>query len=749
MKQILFPSFAFILAIILILYTAPSSAEKWLSYNTGYNKRDLEITDISIDSAQQVYCSAKSGIFILKGKAFSRIYLGTKGLDKQRYEDDSLYENEYDEDKFDDDNFDKNNNIVEDNTDFLCVEPLTTKKTLDIDKSLGLWIGTNTGLYKLKNETLKRFTPENCDLPDSTILTLQNMDRSVWVGTQKGLGQSFGEFQFRSFDSSKGLPGNQINDLCVHNEELWVAMTGGVASISSGGAVTSWPLDLMNGANVWATSICPVIDELNTWFAIGFAGSGVSFLENGKYTKLNIPSPGLVSTWVTAIQFIEDKKDLWIGTKEGLARYNIEKNTLRLYSSGSLGVLKSDSITCLKAQKGIIPGYEYLGEKNSLWIGTLNGGVYRWLDVNDKKETGQTTPWTTFFIDEDHEEYHNIASLDTHGEKLYALMFSMPKTGGAPKNVSGNYNKSLKGSGKFIKCSFRGVKSTPSTLPALFTAMEPSNDGTAWLGGKWSIVQEMLIHVDENNMILEYFNQENTKFKLYDLDIAVLNDELGKLHILTKANQDPCTYFTYKPDEGFKCVTRLGYAKKRGDHRFFCDYEPSEMLIAGKNIWITTLGGGVIRYDGINWHEYTSMSTSGGLMDDKVFCVASGPEGDMWFGTKDGASRFKDDKWTQFTTKQGLPGSSVKDILYDAQNPEIDPCIWFATNEGVCQWIPSYKTATKYIWKKNEERSNGPDISLCAEGVNSICITGDFIWFGTTNGVSRFDRSFRPSTEEE
>jgi hypothetical protein len=68
--------------------------------------------------------------------------------------------------------------------------------------------------------------------------------------------------------------------------------------------------------------------------------------------------------------------------------------------------------------------------------------------------------------------------------------------------------------------------------------------------------------------------------------------------------------------------------------------------------------------------------------------------------------------------------------------------MWFATNAGVCQWVIKNNTAVKHIKKENKSRKNGEDISLCADGANCITITGDYIWFGTTNGVSRFDRHF-------
>jgi hypothetical protein len=252
----------------------------------------------------------------------------------------------------------------------------------------------------------------------------------------------------------------------------------------------------------------------------------------------------------------------------------------------------------------------------------------------------------------------------------------------------------------------------------------------------------MLINVDENMMINQYFTQENTDFTLYDLDISVLHDDSGTLHILTSASNDPCTYFTYTPEQGFKTITRTGYSKKRGSKRFFSDYRPTDILISDSQTWITTLGGGIIHFDGENWHEYTSMSTSGGLLNDKVFCCSAGPDNQIWFGTPDGAVTYHKGQWSSFTTKEGLPGSSVKDILFDAQDPSSPPCMWFATNAGVCQWVIKNNTAVKHIKKENKSRKNGEDISLCADGANCITITGDYIWFGTTNGVSRFDRHF-------
>jgi len=56
------------------------------------------------------------------------------------------------------------------------------------------------------------------------------------------------------------------------------------------------------------------------------------------------------------------------------------------------------------------------------------------------------------------------------------------------------------------------------------------------------------------------------------------------------------------------------------------------------NKWIATNGGGLVKFDGINWtvyHDYTS-----GLPSDAVYSIAIEGNGNKWIGTYNGLAVF-------------------------------------------------------------------------------------------------------------
>ena len=78
-----------------------------------------------------------------------------------------------------------------------------------------------------------------------------------------------------------------------------------------------------------------------------------------------------------------------------------------------------------------------------------------------------------------------------------------------------------------------------------------------------------------------------------------------------------------------------------------------------------------------NWSLY---STAEGLVQNDVLVIAGDPEGGMWFGTRGGVSRLKDDTWTSYTRQEGLISDTVYAIALDT-----DGSVWFGTHRGACR----------------------------------------------------------------
>ena len=108
-------------------------------------------------------------------------------------------------------------------------------------------------------------------------------------------------------------------------------------------------------------------------------------------------------------------------------------------------------------------------------------------------------------------------------------------------------------------------------------------------------------------------------------------------------------------------------------------YNPNYIfsLLVDKNdaVWAGTWGGGVSRFDGEAWHNYSSKD---GLIGNVVYSIAEGEDGSLWFGTNHGLSRFDGKNWYSYGRKDGV----LSDHVY-AISVVSDDEVWIGTRGGV------------------------------------------------------------------
>jgi len=105
----------------------------------------------------------------------------------------------------------------------------------------------------------------------------------------------------------------------------------------------------------------------------------------------------------------------------------------------------------------------------------------------------------------------------------------------------------------------------------------------------------------------------------------------------------------------------------------------------------------------------------------------------VWFGTKDGASRYDGENWRVFTTDDGLADNDINSITVSA-----DGEVWFGTDCGVSRYDGT------------EWTTYTTDDGLVDNYVNSIAVGDDgVVWAGTWKGLSRYDPTANESTGVE
>lgn len=88
---------------------------------------------------------------------------------------------------------------------------------------------------------------------------------------------------------------------------------------------------------------------------------------------------------------------------------------------------------------------------------------------------------------------------------------------------------------------------------------------------------------------------------------------------------------------------------------------------------------GVVKHTGIqakqNWTPYNEES---GLANNIVQCITKDGDGNMWFGTQGGVSKFDGQYFANYTTTEGLIDNNVLSIAVDADN-----VVWIGTENGL------------------------------------------------------------------
>ena len=142
--------------------------------------------------------------------------------------------------------------------------------------------------------------------------------------------------------------------------------------------------------------------------------------------------------------------------------------------------------------------------------------------------------------------------------------------------------------------------------------------------------------------------------------------------------------------------------------------------------WFGTQGG-VSRYDGQTFQTFTKDDE---LAGNGVSSIIQDREGSLWFGTDGGVSRYDPSAssgqaaWTTFTIQDGLAHNRVRSMLEDREGN-----FWFGTQGG---GVSRYDGETFTTFTTQDGLADNMVRSIIQDREGSL-------WFGTLGGVSRYD----------
>lgn len=107
------------------------------------------------------------------------------------------------------------------------------------------------------------------------------------------------------------------------------------------------------------------------------------------------------------------------------------------------------------------------------------------------------------------------------------------------------------------------------------------------------------------------------------------------------------------------------------------NYVFSILVAADGGVWAGSWGGGVSRWDGQKW---SSFSTKNGLAGNIVYSIVQDKDGILWFGTDKGVSRYDGKDWKTIAVADGLLDNNVYALAVTASGE-----IWAGTKRGVAR----------------------------------------------------------------
>ena len=113
----------------------------------------------------------------------------------------------------------------------------------------------------------------------------------------------------------------------------------------------------------------------------------------------------------------------------------------------------------------------------------------------------------------------------------------------------------------------------------------------------------------------------------------------------------------------------------QGEETYNPNYVFALVVDRNDHVWAGTWGGGVGRYDGKAWRNYT---VKDGLAGNIVYSILEDNDGVMWFGTNRGLSRYDGKNWITYNHANGLLEDNVYAIATTSKGE-----IWVGTKRGV------------------------------------------------------------------
>ncbi|MBD1210623.1 MAG: hypothetical protein H9535_19500 [Ignavibacteria bacterium] len=536
----------------------------------------------------------------------------------------------------------------------------------------------------------------------SALCLVQDTKGFLWIGTEDGLnrydGYTFTTFRHRPNDSTS-LPNNLIYTLYEDRSGvLWAGTRAGLCQYNAASESFIHTTNVPNPKGVFA-----LYEDKRGILWVGTLGDGLQKIDRttGNITTFthNPQNPQSISN-NKVYSICEDAHgNLWVGTEEGLCRFNADNGSFTRYTHHPT---KPSSLS------HNIVRVVYTDRHGALWVGTFGGGLCQYNNV-----TNDFTTYTT--------EAKNSLSLS--GNEVNALY----------EDHRGEFWIGTRNG----LCRFDREKKIFTTFQH-----DPKDDQSLKINNIASIVEDRsgLLWFGTGGNGLSYVHPEANHFMVYRQTLydtlslphnavrAVCEEHFGNKALWVGTANGLWRYDrTTGAERIFRRQTHRGIHIAKGlpdnDIRsLYCDRRGM--------LWIGTFSGGLCRYDfkKNTFKQYRQNTNDSASIQTKViFKIFEDRGGELWVGTNS-SLLYNYNRAADSFVSRGVGAGAVRAMVEGS-----DGGLWLGTSDGgLWRFDRTTDSCVQFVYDKSTSAATGSNNVRCMyEDTTSKGI----LWLGTNGGL--------------
>ncbi len=509
-------------------------------------------------------------------------------------------------------------------SNFNITELITTK-----DKKFLVATTDGLNIYNEKTDTFKRVLQNKNDLTDQFIYSIEEgKNGDLWIGTNTGLDQVSSDL--KPLRKYKNDTENEISKSSIYNMQyddkryLWLGTSeSGLVKIDLTTYEIKTYINEDNDTSISDNKIKDIFkDNLgNIWIGTDNGLSKYNYEKDNFHTyKSNIEDKNsLIHNRINTINQDEEGL-LWIGTYLGISIFDPD-NTIKYY--------KADKENTNSLNFNSIHGI-YEDDEGLLWVGTDSKGI----NIIDRKNN------IINYIDEIHTQYelsnYSIKDISGNGKYIYV----------ATKDGLNIIDKESKKTTVY--------KEEDGLSSNLITKLFLDSKGYLWIGNN----EGLNIMNTKDNSIIDISNNIRKDSEVIHYVNSIYEDSEGIYYVgvlrnegLIKINPKDNTVKVYKND-------------KNNDKSISNNYIRSIVEDLNGDIWVST-SYGLNKFDK-KTEEFTRYTMKDGICNDTIYGILVDNNNNLWLSTNGGISKFnpRTNKVQNFTIVDGLQSNEFNGNAY-------------------------------------------------------------------------------------